>query len=406
MNGAMVVLAPHPDDEILGAGGIMARAHAGGNRVGVIVLTDGGRSDPAGCSMTMKARRAMECRLGLAALLGEVPPLMMLKCPDGELDSRYPDLADTSALGRFLRDLAPVTVLVTDPDDNHPDHKAAFGLACRIVGMGMAQQLYVLPVSQRVDATFSRRGYETILVGEYVAAKRDAIRNHQSQITASRTGFALSKAAQESFATVEYTRPVVNSQANALQPQVVAPSHFDEMFARNSDPWNYQTDPYEAARFARTLSALEDRWYPEAIELGCANGILTTLLASQSGHLIAIDASREALAVAKVRLGAVHNVELRLGHLPQDFPHGSFDLIVLSDFLYYLGFDGCIALAAKISGSAAPGCRIVIANYLGETECALTGEMAAELMIAHLPDWTLAYQDRCDRLRIDVLDFA
>lgn len=406
INGTLVVLAPHPDDEILSAGGIMARAYANGTRVGIIVLTDGGASHSGICSKIMMACRALECRMGLMALLGEIPPLLMLKCRDGKLDSRHPELADTSPLGRFLRDLAPVTLLVTDPKDNHLDHKAAFGLACRVVGMGLAKKLFVLPVSQRIDGTFSATDFESLPVGDFAAAKRDAMNRHESQIRASRNGFALSEAVQRSFAAVEYVRPVVAPGEDRSDSGSVAVSHFDRLFANNPDPWGYETDPYEASRFSRTLAALEGRWYAEAVELGCANGVLTTMLAAQTGRLIAIDASREALAVAHVRLGGVHNVELRLGKLPNDFPVGCFDLIVLSDFLYYLGFDGCVALAAKLSASAAKGCRIVIANYLGETECALTGEMAAELMIAHLPDWSIVHHERCDRLRIDVLELA
>lgn len=406
MTGTMVMLAPHPDDEILGAGGIMARAHAEGERIGVIVLTDGGASDPGVCPTLMKACRAWECRMGLTALLGEVPPLLMLPYRDGELNSRRPDLADTSALGRFLRDMAPVTLLVTDPGDGHADHKAAFGLACRIVGMGLAQRLVVLPVSQRVDGRFCPAHFEAHPVGDFTGVKRAAIACHESQTQGSNTGFVLPPAVHDSFLDVEYARDVVGPGTALARPQVVEPGHFDDLFARSPDPWAYLTDPYEADRLARTLGAVGDHWYPAAIELGCANGHMTAQLAAQCGHLIAMDASREARAVAQARLGGLANIDLRLGTMPHGFPAGSFDLMMLSDFLYYLGFDGCVTLAGKLSASAAPGCRMVIANYLGETNCALTGEMAAELMIAHLPDWTVSHHERCDRLRIDVLDYA
>ncbi|MEO5866005.1 MAG: PIG-L family deacetylase, partial [Sphingomonas sp.] len=46
MSGSLLVIAPHPDDEILGAGGIMAQAKARGDRVAVVVATDGARSNP------------------------------------------------------------------------------------------------------------------------------------------------------------------------------------------------------------------------------------------------------------------------------------------------------------------------------------------------------------------------
>ena len=37
----LLVIAPHPDDEVLGAGGLMQRVHAGGGTVRVVYLTDG-----------------------------------------------------------------------------------------------------------------------------------------------------------------------------------------------------------------------------------------------------------------------------------------------------------------------------------------------------------------------------
>lgn len=404
MNEALLVLAPHPDDEILGAGGIMARAHSRGQRIGVIVLTDGTRSDPDMCPLELREIRASECQSGLETMLGEVPPLLMLSYRDGELDSRTPDLTEASALGQFLRGINAMTIMVTDPGDGHRDHKAAFGLACRIVAEGLARRLVVLPVSQRIDHQFSGNGFDPLPVSEFAATKMAAINRHESQISASRDSFALSQEVRDDFSDCEYMREVFAHDNPTKRPQTIPADHFDGLFERNQDPWNYQNSPYEMDRFSRTLNVLRSRWHTNTLELGCANGVLTRMLAAHSANLLAIDSSVMALNVARMRTGGASNIELRLGSLPDDLPDGEFDLIVLSDFLYYLGFSGCVTLARRMPAIAAPGCRIVIANYLGETECALTGEMAAELMIAHLPDWKIVAHDRCDRLRIDVLE--
>ena len=405
MTGALVVVAPHPDDEILGAGGIMARAHGCGERLGVIVLTDGAQSDPGICPRALKALRADECRAGLAELLGEVPPLLMLAYADGQFDARHPDLAAVSLLTGFLRAIDPVTLLVTDPSDGHRDHKAAFGLASRIVAAGLAQRLVVMPVSQRIDGAFDARGFERRPVCDFTGAKRRAIACHHSQIGA-QDGFALSDAVCDAFARDEYVRPVYDRNGDVGRPQAVTAEHFDSMFTRCDDPWDYQTSAYEADRFARTIKALGGAWYSTALELGCANGVLTQMLAAHCGTIVAIDGSAVALDIARTRLADIDNVVLQHGNLPDDLPPGQFDLIVLSDFLYYLGFAGCVDLALALQSNAAPGCRIVMANYLGQTECALTGDMAAEIMIAHLPGWAVTQQQRCERLRIDVLEQA
>ena len=76
----------------------------------------------------------------------------------------------------------------------------------------------------------------------------------------------------------------------------------------------------------------------------------------------------------------------------------------ICDFLYYLGFGGVVTLMRHIDERAAADCRLVMANYLGTTECALSGEMAAEIVLAHLPNWVRVGGDRTDRLRIDVME--
>lgn len=243
-------------------------------------------------------------------------------------------------------------------------------------------------------------------MNEFAAIKMAAISRHESQIGGDQDSFALSRKVRDAFSDCEYTREVFAHDNPTMRPQTVPARHFDGLFERDQDPWNYQNSPYEIDRFSRTLDVLRSRWFTSTLELGCANGVLTHMLAAHCGNLLAIDSSAIALEVARKRTGGAKNVELRLGRLPQDLPGGDFDLIVLSDFLYYLGFAGCVTLARGMSAIAAPGCQIVIANYLGETECALTGEMAAELMIAHLPDWQVVRQDRCKKLRIDVLELA
>lgn len=405
MTGALVVIAPHPDDEILGAGGIMARARAAGERLGVIVLTDGARSDPDADPAVLTAQRAAECRAGLQALLGEVPPLLMLGHADGAFDARQPALGDDTLLTGFLRGIDPVTVLVTDPSDGHPDHKAAFGLAARIVASGLAQKLVVMPISQRVDGECDLAAFEAVPVAEHEAAKRNAIGAHHSQSEAT-SGFSLPPLVCDDFAKTEYVRLVYGRKGDTGRPQAVGAEHFDALFAADDDPWDYQTSAYEADRFDRTIAALGGRHYGAALELGCAAGVLTQRLVPHCESLIAVDASAAALAIAQERVGHPEQVTLQHGNLPDDLPPGRFDLLILSDFLYYLGFPGCVALAQALQSRAAPGCRIVIANYLGETECALTGDMAAEIVMAHLPGWTIVHQQRCERLRIDVLDLV
>lgn len=401
MTGALLVIAPHPDDELLGAGAIMKRATLSGQRVGVIVLTDGSRSDAGVDPVDLAAMRRDETRSGLIQLLGDCPPVLFLDKTDGTLDAASIELSWESALGRFVADLSPTTILVTDPADAHPDHKAAFGLATRLISAGHGRVLQVMPIGQRIDGAFDPVGYDVQPAGEHADAKRAALECHRSQIYPV-SGFALSHAVRDDFATSEYLCTAYDR--DAAGGDAIGGDHFDAMFDKAADPWGYDDTPYERDRFARTVAALAGRHYAAALELGCANGALTAQLAPLCDRLLATDISVSALAAARRRVGALPNVTLERRTLPHDVPTGPFDLIVASDMLYYLGLEGVVSLIGRLVAQASPDCRLLIASYLGHTETRLTGEMSSETAIAHLPGWRRVHAERTDRLRIDVLD--
>ena len=400
MSQSLLVIAPHADDEILGAGAIMARAAQAGARVAVIVATDGAASDPGRDATTLASLRREECRTGLERMLGYVPALLFLDQPDGGLSSTAIPRPHMAALAAFVAEAAPDTILVTDPADGHPDHKAAFGLASRIIGSGTGRVLQVMPVSQRVDRRFDPTGYDATPVGDFAARKRAALNCHRSQLDPV-AGFSLAPDICDAFTTVEYVRTAYDrlDRSNDAIPA----AHFDSLFTQSPDPWRYDSEPYERDRFQRTVAALAGRRYRSALELGCANGALTEQLAPLCDRLLATDASLAALSAARDRIGARANVVLEQRTMPQDMPDARFDLIVASDMLYYLGLDGVVALMAAIERSATPDARIFLASYLGETDTVITGEMAAEIAIAHLPGWTRIHAERTDRLRIDVM---
>ncbi len=401
MTQSLLVLAPHPDDEILGAGAIMARTIAGGGAVAVVVLTDGSRSDPGADPAALAIRREAECRAGLLAMAGRDVPTCFLGLPDGGLSSSAVDLAEGSVLARFVAAAAPDTIIVTDPADGHRDHKAAFGVAAQLVAMGLADRLLVMPVSQRVDGTFGGAGYAAHPVGALAARKAAALACHRSQIEAGE-GFVLDAGVRAAFCATEYTRAAFDAADCAAD--AVSAEHFDALFTASADPWRYDSEPYERDRFRRTVGALAGRRYASALELGCANGALSEQLAPLCDRLCATDASEAALSAARMRLGGAAHVVIERRAMPGDIPAGPFDLIVASDMLYYLGLRGVIALMGGLERVAAPDCRLLFASYLGDTATRLTGEMAAEAAIAMLSGWRVVHAERTAQLRLDVLE--
>jgi LmbE family N-acetylglucosaminyl deacetylase len=122
LKGSVAIIAPHPDDEVIGCGGLIARLVSEGRAPQIIVMTGGGGSH-AGCCST-KAETIVEARRGLTrralTILG-VPEdhLHELNFPDGGISSAC---AEVSRLRALLESLRPGTVLVPHWGEGWPDH--------------------------------------------------------------------------------------------------------------------------------------------------------------------------------------------------------------------------------------------------------------------------------------------
>lgn len=116
----LLVLAPHPDDDVIGCGGLIALHAREGRKIRAVVVTDGTASaegkDPAG----LAARRRDETNRGLA-ILG-APEAEFLGIPDRGLDR------ETEQVKRLVRerilDFRPDILVLPGPTEIHPDHEA------------------------------------------------------------------------------------------------------------------------------------------------------------------------------------------------------------------------------------------------------------------------------------------
>ena len=154
-------------------------------------------------------------------------------------------------------------------------------------------------------------------------------------------------------------------------------AYFDALYRKDADPWRYVTCDYEIDKRRDTLAALRPR-YASACEVGCSIGVLTAELAARCDRLIGIDVSAEAVASARVRLAGFPNVEIRQAHLPHDEPAETFDLLVLSEMLYFLTGEEIDALAALGARRVEPGGEVLIVNYDGETQTHLNGRASSD----------------------------
>lgn len=119
----------------------------------------------------------------------------------------------------------------------------------------------------------------------------------------------------------------------------VATPYFDQLFAGNDDPWAFRQRWYERRKRALTLAVLTRPRYASIFEPGCANGELSAELAPRCDRLVCCDTASAAVALATSRLFGFPHAHVQQSRLPEQWPSGSFELIVLSELCYYLDAD-------------------------------------------------------------------
>jgi len=186
----LVVVAPHPDDEILGLGGTMAIAAASGIRVDVVAVTDGEASHGGSTTVTpadLATRRPAESLAALAEL-GVPPRITRLGIHDGAVADHEPELA--SQLAEIIAD-DPAGTWCAAPwrNDGHPDHDAT-GRACALALRDTRVRLVEYPVwmwhwAAPGDASVPWSAARSVRLPNGIArAKRDAVARFASQLAA------------------------------------------------------------------------------------------------------------------------------------------------------------------------------------------------------------------------------
>ena len=186
-----VILSPHPDDETLGAGGLIRQARAKGQHVEVIVLTDGAGSHTQ--SIEYPTSRLIQVRrqevADAATILGmPADYLHHLDLPDAHMPISGPVFEKAVQFVRSLVErIGAKTLFVTWHHDPHCDHKAAAAVAQATKRKLPTLKLWAYPIwgwhlNPAEDVGAAPEGFRLDIVHE-ADDKRRAIAAHQSQMT-------------------------------------------------------------------------------------------------------------------------------------------------------------------------------------------------------------------------------
>jgi LmbE family N-acetylglucosaminyl deacetylase len=179
--GKLVIVAAHPDDETLGAGGLIHDLSARGWRVVVIAVTDGeaafGRDDPGRVERLRRVRPLEQSRAVFR--LSHAAETVRLGLPDGAVEECAPLLR--RALGPIASDAS--LLLTTWRHDGHPDHEAVAEVTSRVAseaGVPMAEFPILACYSDPGEFLGSLCAWR--LSDEALRAKRIALRAFMSQM--------------------------------------------------------------------------------------------------------------------------------------------------------------------------------------------------------------------------------
>lgn len=134
--GPLLVVSPHPDDEVLGAGGLMRLWNAWRLPVSLVSVSDGEAAFPEWPEL--QSLRRAELDLALRVLTPSGIPTLRLRLPDGAGEANKPALRQ--ALVALCRHRP--TLIAPYEHDGHPDHECA-GQVC----LQIAQELN-LPIAR------------------------------------------------------------------------------------------------------------------------------------------------------------------------------------------------------------------------------------------------------------------
>jgi LmbE family N-acetylglucosaminyl deacetylase len=148
----IVVLAPHPDDESLGCGGLLAHAFES-HGAHVICMTDGGGSHPGSTDWPadrLAAMRWQELSHAIVLLGGMPTDMTWLGHPDGWLGLQDADriVADIVAV---CRDRGALHLFAPAPEDHHEDHRTTARIAQRVALAMPGITVFSYPVWSRWD---------------------------------------------------------------------------------------------------------------------------------------------------------------------------------------------------------------------------------------------------------------
>jgi cyclopropane fatty-acyl-phospholipid synthase-like methyltransferase len=142
---------------------------------------------------------------------------------------------------------------------------------------------------------------------------------------------------------------------------------FEEKYRADGDPWRFATSPYEQRRYDLIMAMLPRERYRRCFEPGASIGELTRRLATRCDEVVAVEASATAVQQAEQLIGTEPGVTIVQATVPEWWPRGSFDLVMMSEFGYYFDRDVLSVLIDRAADLLTVEGTFVAAHWRGQS---------------------------------------
>ena len=186
----ILVIAAHPDDEVLGMGGTIAKYTSKGDEVAVLIVTDGSTSQYRDDPKLQEIQRAKRAETSNCAATLGVKHVFYGELPDMKLDVT-PHIEINRVIEKAITDFQPSIVFTHFSGDVNKDHRRVYEstlVACRPFSEQCVKRLfsYAVPSStewniQTATSTFLPNWYEDIS-GEWAEKKYRAMECYKTEI--------------------------------------------------------------------------------------------------------------------------------------------------------------------------------------------------------------------------------
>lgn len=373
--GPSMILAPHPDDEVLGCGGYISYLRSQHAPVTVAFMTSGGASHPNSVQYPpeqLATLRESEALASCEVLGVEQEHVLFYRQPDGSLSALAQEEL-TPLITTLVSDLETdniSTVFLPWRRDVHPDHQMTYKIGMEAVKRCRQQILiveYPVWLWKRSTAADWPSSDEVSLfrlnVNDVSERKFRAIFQHKSQTSAliddDPTGFILSNDLLAPFlGDYEYFFINKNQAMEALDQDF-----FDTLYSKDADPWNFKHSAYEHEKYFTIDHLLGDKAFTNGLELGCSIGIQTPFFAKRCEHLLSVDISKDAIASAIDNNPDLENVDFRVMDVVREFPSPLFDFISMAEMGYYFDQDTLFKVFEQVDVHLQTGGQFLMVHW-------------------------------------------